>query len=100
MQVPKKTIPSRYDYSEAWIWLQQKGKDVYELEVEYDGETMKGETILNTLKKFDELELQIIIRRDKKGCVTSINFSLPIKTNWRKSMEELERYIQGWFGSV
>lgn len=29
MQVPTKTIQSRYDYSEAWIWLQQKGKDVY-----------------------------------------------------------------------
>ncbi len=71
----------------------KKGKEVFELEVEYDGVTVKGETVLNTLKKGDELELQIITRRDKKGTVTSINFSLPIKTNWRKAMEELEEEL-------
>ncbi len=70
-----------------------KGKDNYVVEAEFDNETYEGETTLNTLKKGDELELQIVIRRDKKGNTTSINFSLPIKTNWRKSMEELEEEL-------
>ncbi|HTB99473.1 MAG TPA: hypothetical protein VK705_02205 [Ferruginibacter sp.] len=29
MQVPIKTIQSRYDYADAWQWLQQKGNEVY-----------------------------------------------------------------------
>lgn len=71
----------------------KKGKEVFEIVTEFDGELLKGETILNSLKKGDELDLQIIIRRDKKGNITSINFSLPIKTNWRKAMEELEEEL-------
>lgn len=77
----------------------KKGKEIFELEIEYDGEILKGETILNTLKKGEELELQIIIRRDKKGNVTSINFSLPLKTNWRKEMEELEEELNTLTGT-
>lgn len=68
----------------------KNGKDVFELEIEYQNDFLKCETILNTLKKDDVLELQIIIRRDKNGSVTSRNLSIPLKTNWRKSMEELE----------
>ncbi|WP_276502655.1 type II CRISPR RNA-guided endonuclease Cas9 [Terrimonas pollutisoli] len=71
----------------------KKGKEYFIAEVELDGEILKGETVLNTLKKDDEIELQIITRRDKKGNVTSINFSIPVKTNWRKSMEELEEEL-------
>ena len=71
----------------------KKGKDVFDIEIEHDGEILKGETVLNTLKKNEEIELQIIIRRDKKGNVSSINFTLPLKTNWRKSMEELEEEL-------
>lgn len=71
----------------------KKGKEVYEIEVDFDREILKGETVLNTLKKNDEIELQIIFRRDKKGNTTSVNFSLPVKTNWRKSMEELEEEL-------
>ncbi len=71
----------------------KKGKEIFEIEAEMDGKILKGETILNTLKKGDEPELQIIIRRDKKGNTTSINFSIPLKTNWRKSMEELEEEL-------
>lgn len=71
----------------------KKGKEVFEIEVETDEEILKGETVLSNLKKNDEIELQITIRRDKKGEVSSINFSLPIKTNWRKSMEELEEEL-------
>jgi energy-coupling factor transporter ATP-binding protein EcfA2 len=29
MQVPTKTIQSRYNYADAWQWLQQKGNEVY-----------------------------------------------------------------------
>ncbi len=72
------------------LQLKKKGKDVFELEVESDGDIYKGETNLNTLKTGDEVELQIIIRRNKGGDVSSIFFSVPSKTNWRKSMEELE----------
>ncbi|MDB5222825.1 MAG: type RNA-guided endonuclease Cas9 [Chitinophagaceae bacterium] len=71
----------------------KKGKEVYIVKVSLDDETLEGETVLNTLKKDSELELQIIIRRDKKGKTTSINFSLPVKTNWRKAMEELEEEL-------
>lgn len=71
----------------------KKGKDFFEVEIELDGEAEKAETMLNTLKKGEEPELQIIIRRDKKGNTTSINLSMPVKTNWRKSMEELEEEL-------
>ncbi len=71
----------------------KKGKDVYSVEIRFDDETLVGETVLNTLKKDGELELLIIIRRDKKGKTTSVNFSLPVKTNWRKAMEELEEEL-------
>ncbi|MDP4284973.1 MAG: HNH endonuclease domain-containing protein [Bacteroidota bacterium] len=71
----------------------KKGKEVYNIEVGWDNETLQGETILNTLAKGTELELQIIIRRDKLGKTTSVNFSLPVKTNWRKAMEELEEEL-------
>ncbi len=71
----------------------KKGKDVYTIEVGFEDEIFEGETVLNTLRKGDEIELQILIRRDKKGNTTSINFTLPVKTNWRKSMEELEEEL-------
>ena len=71
----------------------KKSKDFFEVEIELDGETVKAETLISTLKKGDEPELQIIIRRDKKGNITSINISIPVKTNWRKSMEELEEEL-------
>jgi CRISPR-associated endonuclease Csn1 len=71
----------------------KKGKEYFIAEVDLDGDVLQGETVLNTLKKGDEIELQIIIRRDKKGKVTSINFSMPVKTSWRKSMEELEEEL-------
>ena len=29
MQIPTKTIQSRYNYAEIWQWLEQKGKEVY-----------------------------------------------------------------------
>ena len=29
MQQPVKTIQSRYNYSEVWQWLQQKGNELY-----------------------------------------------------------------------
>lgn len=71
----------------------RKGKEIYEVEISFEEEMIKGETLLNTIKQGDELELQIIIRRNKKGETTSVNFSIPLKTNWRKSMEELEEEL-------
>ena len=71
----------------------KKGKDFFEVEIELAMEILKGETLISTLRKGDELELQIIIRKDKKGNITSINISMPVKTNWRKSMEELEEEL-------
>lgn len=59
-----------------------------------EGEILSGETELENLVIDETLELQIIIRRNQKtGKETSVNFSLPKKTDWRKKMEDLENIL-------
>lgn len=64
----------------------------YNVTVLRDGNKLEGETELQNLaEKINQVEeLEIRIRRNKKGEITSIAFSLPQKTNWRKQMEEFE----------
>ena len=64
----------------------------FEVTVLLDDEELEGETELQNLaeKINQEEELEIRIRRNKKGETTSIVFALPQKTNWRKQMEKTE----------
>ncbi|MBX9780644.1 MAG: hypothetical protein K2X26_09875 [Chitinophagaceae bacterium] len=55
------------------------------------------ETTLETLKVGEEAELELLIKRGtskkNKGQIISKYLSLPFKSNWRKSMEELEEEL-------
>lgn len=74
----------------------KNGKDkgselpIYNLTVLDDNKEIEGTTRLQNLidKIGDEVELEIRIKRNKKG--ESISFAIPQKTNWRKQMEETE----------
>lgn len=60
--------------------------------VSFDEEELEGETELQNLaeKINQEEDLEIRLRRNKKGETTSVVFALPQKTNWRKQMEKTE----------
>ena len=74
----------------------KSGKDkgselpIYNVIVFDEDEEIEGTTKLQNLseKIGDEIELEIRIKRTKKG--ESISFALPQKTNWRKQMEATE----------
>ena len=68
----------------------------FEVTVLLDDEELEGETELQNLaeKINQEEELEIRIRRNKKGETTSIVFALPQKTNWRKQMEKTEEDLK------
>ena len=74
----------------------KSGKDkgselpIYNIIVFDEDEEIEGTTKLQNLsdKIGDEIELEIRIKRTKKG--ESIAFALPQKTNWRKQMETTE----------
>lgn len=58
---------------------------------EWEGET----ELQNLVEKINqEEELEIRIRRNKKGKMTSVVFALPQKTNWRKQMEQTEKDLK------
>jgi len=59
-----------------------------------NGEELEGETFLDKLIEGDEEELQIEIRRNKKGDITSVNIKLPVKTSWRKDMEDFDKNLE------
>lgn len=71
-----------------------KGKKLNKrkITVETEDETIEGETFLESLKINDALELQINIRKSKKG--DTVTIKLPSKTNWRKKMENLEKELK------
>lgn len=56
-----------------------------------DDKEYRGETELQTLEKDKDEELEIRIKRTKKG--ETITFALPQKTNWRKQMEKTEETL-------
>ncbi len=68
----------------------------FDVTVLIDDEELEGETELQNLseKINQEEELEIRIRRNKKGETTSVVFALPQKTNWRKQMEKTEEDLK------
>ena len=54
----------------------------------------EGKTQLQNLKEDEDTELEIRIRRNKKGETLRIEFALPNKTNWRKAMEEFRDLLK------
>jgi CRISPR/Cas system Type II protein with McrA/HNH and RuvC-like nuclease domain len=68
----------------------------FDVTVLIDDEELEGETELQNLseKINQEEELEIRIRRNKKGDITSVVFALPQKTNWRKQMEKTEEDLK------
>ena len=81
----------------------KKQKPKFEITIELMNEKVDDEvniiceTTLENLKVNEILELELFVRRGSskknKGQVISTFLSLPIKTNWRKSMEELEEEL-------
>lgn len=75
-----------------------KGQEFHKFDVTVllDDEEIEGETQLQNLaeKINQEEELEIRIRRNKKGETTSVSFALPQKTNWRKQMEKTEEDLK------
>lgn len=68
----------------------------FDVTILLDDEELEGETELQNLseKINQEEELEIRIRRNKKGETTSVVFALPQKTNWRKQMEKTEEDLK------
>ncbi|MCW5909419.1 MAG: hypothetical protein KIT62_00005 [Cyclobacteriaceae bacterium] len=75
-----------------------KGQELpkYNVTIILDDEEIEGETELQNLedKVGKEEELEIRIKRNKKGETTSVIFALPQKTNWRKQMEATEEILK------
>ncbi len=74
-----------------------KGQELpkYNITVSLDEEELDGQTELQNLaeKIGKEEELEIRIKRNKKGETTTVTFALPQKTNWRKQMEKFEKEL-------
>lgn len=68
----------------------------YNVIITLDDESIDGETELQNLegKVGKEEELEIRIKRNKKGETTSVIFAQAQKTNWRRQMEEFEKNLQ------
>lgn len=70
-----------------------KNRELKKIQVKVitEDEELEGESFLETLKINESLELQVNIRKSKRG--KTITFKLPGKTNWRKKMENLEQKL-------
>lgn len=73
----------------------KKGKKVFEIQVEnIEKEVFKGDTLVESLNAGMSIELKQVIRQNKKtGQITSIEFSIPNKSGWRKKMENIENAL-------
>ncbi len=72
-----------------------KGKNlpIWNVNVRIDsGKEYQGTTQLQNIEIDKEIELEIRIKRTKKG--ENVTFALPAKTNWRVQMEKTEELIQ------
>lgn len=67
----------------------------FDVTINFDGEDVEGQTVLQNLKEKEgsEEELEIRISREKDNSVT-YKFALPQKTNWRKAMESSEKTLK------
>ncbi len=70
----------------------KKKKTVYSIKVsDTDNKIWSGETLVQNITVNDTLELkQLIRRKTTTGEITSIEFSIPKKSGWRKQMENFE----------
>jgi CRISPR subtype II RNA-guided endonuclease Cas9/Csn1 len=90
------------DVSQSDVKFKGRGKNKdlefnrFNVTILIDDEELEGETELQNLfeKLNQEEELEIRIRRNKKGEKTSVFFALPQKTNWRKQMEKTEEDLK------
>jgi len=96
----QKVIIQKVEQSETKFQGRGKNKgqefNKFDVTILLNDEELKGETELQNLseKINQEEELEIRIRRNKKGETTSIVFALPQKTNWRKQMEKTEEDLK------
>lgn len=73
----------------------KKQRTEYEVTIRrQNDEELSGKTFLDKLKKGEDEELQLTIRRNKKGEITSVVIGLPAKTSWRKDMEEFDKQLE------
>ena len=70
----------------------KKKKTIHKLRVkDKDSKIWEGETLVENITIGDSIELKQLIRQNTKtGEITSIEFSIPKKSGWRKQMENLE----------
>lgn len=98
--ITQKAIIQAVEQSDTKFKGRGKNKDQefykFNVTVLLDDEELEGETELQNLveKINQEEELEIRIRRNKKGKMTSVVFALPQKTNWRKQMEQTEKDLK------
>jgi len=96
----QKVLIKNVEKSEAKFQGRGKNKEQefykFNVTVLLDEEELEGETELQNLteKINQEEELEIRIRRNKKGELNSVVFALPQKTNWRKQMEKTEEDLK------
>jgi CRISPR subtype II RNA-guided endonuclease Cas9/Csn1 len=70
----------------------KKKKTIHKLRVkDKNSKIWEGETLVENITVGDSIELKQLIRQNTKtGKITSIDFSIPKKSGWRKQMENLE----------
>jgi CRISPR/Cas system Type II protein with McrA/HNH and RuvC-like nuclease domain len=71
-----------------------KGKKLNKKTILFDTEdgVLEGETYVDSIQEGDTVELLVKKTNSKKNG-TSIQFKLPVKTDWRKKMENLEKEL-------
>ncbi|WP_294306645.1 type II CRISPR RNA-guided endonuclease Cas9 [uncultured Chryseobacterium sp.] len=98
--ITQKVLIQNVELSDTKFKGRGKNKDLefnkFNVTVLLDDEELEGETELQNLseKINQEEELEIRIRRNKKGETTSVVFALPQKTSWRKQMEKTEEDLK------
>lgn len=98
--ITQKVIIQKVELSDSKFQGRGKNKgqefNKFNVTILINDDELEGETELQNLseKINQEEELEIRIRRNKKGETTSVNFTLPQKTNWRKQMEQTEEDLK------
>lgn len=74
----------------------KRQKEIFRIKVfDEDGKIWEGTTIADGFEINDSLELKQTIRQNSKtGKITSIRFSIPKKSSWRKQIENIENAIE------
>ena len=71
-------------------------KKVFKVEVEdIEGKIWEGTTLVQSMTVGDTLELKKLVRQNTtNGELTSIEFSMPGKSSWRRNMENMEKALE------